>query len=72
MPKITAHAGPSDSAAAVTYPVGVLPAAEPQEVPEAPPLTGAGSGRAAWADYAETLGHDPSGLSKADLVELVG
>ena len=68
MAKITAHGGPSDSAAAVTYPVGVLPAEEP----DAPPLTGPGSGRAAWADYAETLGHDPLGLSKADLVELVG
>ncbi len=75
MAKITAHGGPSDSAANVSFPVGVLP--EPPVVkevafPSPPPRTGRGAGLQAWADYAELLGVDPTGLSKASLIELVG
>ena len=74
MAKITTHGGPSDSAAGVSFPIGLLP--EEEEVrlpsPSPPPLTGKGSGRQVWADYAELVGVDPLGLSKGQLVELVG
>ncbi len=73
MAKITAHGGPSDSAASVSFPVGVLPpVVEEAALPSPPPRTGRGAGLQAWADYAELLGVDPTGLSKASLIELVG
>ena len=72
MAKITTHGGPTDSAAGVSYPIGVLPGEEEVRSPSPPPRTGKGSGRSVWADYAELAGVDPLGLSKAELVELVG
>ncbi len=50
----------------------VPPVVEEVRSPSPPPLTGKGSGRPVWADYAELVGVDPLGLSKAELVELVG
>ncbi len=48
------------------------PVVEEVAFPSPPPRTGPGSGRQVWADYAELLGVDPTGLSKASLIELVG
>ena len=48
------------------------PVVEEVRTPSPPPRTGKGSGRQVWADYAELVGVDPFGLSKAELVELVG
>lgn len=42
------------------------------EHPPRPPESGAGSSRAAWADYATTVGVDvPDGASRDDIIELV-
>ena len=48
------------------------PVVEEVAFPSPPPRTGPGSGRQAWADYATSLDVDPEGLSKLDLIGLVG
>ncbi len=48
------------------------PVVEEVAFPSPPPRTGRGAGLQVWADYAELLGVDPTGLSKASLIELVG
>ncbi len=69
MPKITRHGGPTDSAAGVSFPVGVLPE---ETAPSPPPLSGKGSGRQAWADYAAGLGVDVGNDSKPKIIAKVG
>ena len=76
MAKITKHGGFTDRYAP-SYPVGLLPAGPVEEeaapsVPAPPPLRGTGSGRQAWADYAESLGIEVfDNDTKAELVEAV-
>ncbi len=68
MPKITVHGGPTDSAANVSFPVGVLPGAEEVPPPPRPPNK---ASKAVWVAYAEALGVDSSG-SKPAIIARVG
>lgn len=77
MPKITVHGGPSHSpprpvgvVRATSRPVGA-PAAAASPVPHvAPPAPTAR--KSEWVAYAEALGFDVDGLTKAEIRELVG
>jgi hypothetical protein len=60
MPKNHAHRAPS-------YPVGVLPVAEPPVVDELPAAPRARAPVAEWRAYAEALGVDTAGMSKAQI-----
>ncbi len=68
MAKITVHGGSTDSAATVSYPVGVLPGAGEVPPPPRPPNK---APKAVWVAYAEALGEDSSG-SKPTIVARVG
>lgn len=37
-----------------------------------PPKAGPGSSKAAWADYATSLGLDPEGMSRDELIDAIG
>ena len=51
-----------------TYPVGLLPAVAPPEAPDPPPVAPAAkAGVAEWRSYAEALGVDTAGLTKAQI-----
>ena len=73
MPKITRHGGVSSG---VSYPVGLLPFIPPPDVVK---IIGDTSGRprrsaakAAWVAYADSLGIATGGLSKDQIIALVG
>ncbi len=68
MAKITVHGGSTDSAATVSYPVGVLPGAGEVPPPPRPPNK---ASKAVWVAYAGALGEDSSG-SKPAIIARVG
>lgn len=75
MPKINVRGGPSHIAAgvprAVSRPIATAPTvdAPAESVADRP---AASASKAEWVAYAETLGVDTDGLTKAEIVEAVG
>lgn len=77
MPKINVHGGPSHVAAGVprafSAPIATAaPDAEAEPAASVADRPAASAPKAEWVTYAETVGVDPAGLTKADLIELVG
>ena len=73
MPKITKAGGPTF--AGVSYPVGLLPSPQAEVTADRPrniltPRLGAQ--KHLWADYAKALTVDVEGLTKAQIIALVG